>query len=138
MVTTAPIQPHSQMPLGIESDAFGMKTWKCVVSWFLVCLLQVIQLLGGPNQETLPKRIPKKLQGGKNQVIINPRLSQPRQLRQHNHKFASGIKTIHVDQDETYKTQIATWVVSGSKLTQPGFVADMLHPQLRQSKSVLH
>ena len=48
-----------------------------------------------------------------------------------------GIKTIHVDQDETYKTQIATWAFSGSKLIQAGFVADMVHPQLRHGKSAL-
>ena len=48
-----------------------------------------------------------------------------------------GIKTIHVDQDETYKTQIAAWAFSGSKLIQAGFVADMVHPQLRHGKSAL-
>ncbi len=91
------------MSLGFESDAFGIKMWKCVVSWFLpvsVCL-KVTPLLGeADTQETLPKRISEKLQGGKNQVMRNPRLSQPKRLNQQYHKFAGGIKTIHVDQDE--------------------------------------
>ena len=64
MVTTTPIQPHTKMSLGFESDAFGIKTWKCVLSWCLpvsVCL-KVTPLLGeADTQETLPKRISEKL-----------------------------------------------------------------------------
>ena len=78
MVTTTPIQPHGKMSLGF-GDAFGLKTWKCVCCLGFCLFLSVccrwFHCWVRPNQETLPKRIPKKLQGGKNQVMINPRLS---------------------------------------------------------------
>ena len=129
MVTTTPIQPHTKMCLGFESDAFGIRMWKCVLSWFLpvsVCLLQVIPLLGGPNQKTLPKRILAwscKVERIKSWEIQDCRSQSGWTSSITNLQVASKLY-MWTKMKHTKHTNCHLGGKAGSKLTQAGFVAE--------------
>ena len=128
MVTTTPIQPHGKMSLGFESDAFGIKTWKCVCCLGF-CLFQVIPLLG----ETKPRNSTqagtqeaarwKESSRDKSKIVVAKAVEPV-----HNHKFAKWHQN-DTFVDLTMKhTKHTNCHLGGKfrvfKLIQAGFVAE--------------